>query len=736
MGSRVAYAAGMGGLGGAVFATVDAVAVVICGHRIPWIMPPLLYAGYLLLGTTGGAVTVLLSMLWRPRAGSAACEDLCGQIRLGCLTFCVGICAAVFAERMFNGWEESFGRSLSGVAIGILLSGLLTGSFLVAWPGRLTVSRGGFAWSTAFLSLFCLLWAPFSELYDAPMLSGASVLANVGYMVAATFVYFSGLWVARRLRRLASVDSVGGCLKATGVLTLIGLAASLCVLWVTARTPIDLTDARRTLAAKGAARGTPNVILIVMDTVRDDHLFVYGYPKETTPNVDAFAHESVCYAQAVAPSSYTLSSHASMFTGSLPSAHGAHRHLRHPEVNDGRAPHPLPEHAVTLAEVLLEHGYETAAVVGNTVLLDRAFGLAQGFLYYDDRSRSALATASPDVFSPALWLCNLYQQFAGRSDRTWRDAAGVNESVLDWLDRRSGAPFFLFINYMDPHAPYGMHPEYVGRLASQGGPERSPDAVGWSFQGSALRGRNVPPPDEGKAFSDERLARLLDGTAEGKPDLHEAVNRYDCEIAFTDAQIGLLFDALKARGVYDDSLIIVTSDHGEAFGEHGHLEHSNSVYEEEVRVPLLIRYPGGRERGIRDGWLSLIALKPMILDYLGIGRGPDEEVVTEAVIAEMHFAELRNDREGQWVTRAMYTADGVKVITAPRPDGVTEVYDLMADPHETQSLLVEKSQLARFAENWFDGWELGLAARRATRASTVVLDEDQLRQLRSLGYID
>jgi hypothetical protein len=102
----------------------------------------------------------------------------------------------------------------------------------------------------------------------------------------------------------------------------------------------------------------------------------------------------------------------------------------------------------------------------------------------------------------------------------------------------------------------------------------------------------------------------------------------------------------------------------------------------------------------------------------------------------MHFAERRNDRQRQWVTRAMYTSDGVKVVTAPTPDGITEIYDLIADPHETRSLLGEKSQLARSAEDWFADWEAGLSARRATRASTVVLDEDQLRQLRSLGYID
>ncbi|UCF32835.1 MAG: sulfatase-like hydrolase/transferase [Phycisphaerales bacterium] len=719
-----------------MFATVDAVAVVICGHRIPWIMLPLLYAGYLVLGMIGGGATVLLSILWRPRTGSAGREDVCGQIRLGCLVVYVSICAAVFAERMVNGWEESFGRSVSGVAVGILVSGVLTGSFLVAWPGRLTISPGGFAWSTAFLALFCLLWVPFSELYDAPMLSMVSVLASAGYVLGAAFVYSLGLWIARRLPRLASVERVAGCLKTTGVLTLIGLATSICALWLTARAPIDLADARRTFAAQGTARGMPNVILIVMDTVRDDHLSVYGYPRKTTPNVDAFAHESVCYAQAVAPSSYTLSSHASMFTGLLPSEHGAHRHLRDPEVNDGRAPYPLPGDAVTLAEVLLENGYETVAVVGNTVLLDRAFGLAQGFLYYDDRSRSASATASPDVFSPALWLCSLYQQIAGRSGRTWRDAAAVNDSVLNWLDRRSGAPFFLFINYMDPHGPYGMHPECARQLASKGGAEQSPELAGSGFQHCALRGHSVPRPDDAKAFSDERLARLFDGSTEGKPDLHQAVHRYDCEIAFTDAQIGFLFDELKARSVYDDSLIIVTSDHGEAFGEHGHLEHSNSVYEEEVRVPLLVRYPGGCERGIRDGWISLTALMPIILDHLGIKGGPDEAVVAKEVIAEMHFAELRNDREGQWVTRAMYTADGVKVVTAPTPDGITEVYDLVADPYETRSLLGEKSQLARSAEDWFDEWEAGLSARRATQASTIVLDEDQLRQLRSLGYID
>lgn len=215
---------------------------------------------------------------------------------------------------------------------------------------------------------------------------------------------------------------------------------------------------------------------------------------------------------------------------------------------------------------------------------------------------------------------------------------------------------------------------------------------------------------------------------------------YDSEIAFTDVHIGRLFDKLKTKGRYDSSFIIVTSDHGEAFGEHGHLQHSHSVYEEEIRVPFLVRYPGGQVRGRREGWVSLVEIMPIILTQLGIDSEPGmhspQRQQGKPVIAEMHFAELRRDRNEQWVTRAVYTGDDFKVITVPTRDGGTEVYDLAHSPCETQNLVIGHEQLARWAEGWLKDWVAEAQAHGGTRLHGIALDDDTLRQLRSFGYID
>ncbi|NIR25491.1 MAG: sulfatase-like hydrolase/transferase, partial [Gammaproteobacteria bacterium] len=284
----------------------------------------------------------------------------------------------------------------------------------------------------------------------------------------------------------------------------------------------------------------PNLILVTMDTVRADHTSAYGYYRETTPTLEGLAAESTLYLNAIAPGDMTLSTHASIFTGLPVNWHGAHYSYQNP------GGQPLAEGFNTLAEMLARNGYFTAGVVANHGYLGHWFQLDQGFDYYDERAPISFFPETPmGVLREALrrvltiWF---HPSFLTTIYRTAEEIHTETLKLIEELHKRN-RPWFLFLNYMDAHTPYQPPPPFDTRF-----------------------------PGKNRLFTWPRYLEIKKKLLrqEYKLTLKEKqhlVSQYDGGIAYQDHYLGMLLDELIKRGLYEDSLIIVTSDHGEAFGE-------------------------------------------------------------------------------------------------------------------------------------------------------------------------
>jgi len=305
----------------------------------------------------------------------------------------------------------------------------------------------------------------------------------------------------------------------------------------------------------------PNVLLITLDTLRADHLSSYGYARKTTPNLDRLAERGVLFEFAFANSSWTLPAHASLLTGRLPSEHGA----------DWRS--PMDAGIPTLAETFSAAGYRTGGFVANNLYLGQEWGLARGFSRYeahgsallDDLQRTVLGTKMLKVILPRLG----YLDIPGR-----KRAGTVNQEFFDWLDGFQGWPFFAFLNYLDVHDPYVTLDPYHSKFSSD---VTHGEAINFQFQAHAFRRKHD--------LSSQDVTREING--------------YDGCLAYLDAEVGALLSELERRGLAKNTLVIVTSDHGEAFGNHDLFGHGNSLYLETLHVPLILVWPGKVPAGAR-----------------------------------------------------------------------------------------------------------------------------------------
>jgi arylsulfatase A-like enzyme len=335
--------------------------------------------------------------------------------------------------------------------------------------------------------------------------------------------------------------------------------------------------------AHGPAR---RVILITCDTLRSDRLGTYGYPLPTSPNVDAFARESVVFDKAYSTAPWTVPALCALHTGKLPDELGV----------PGGNRFPLPSQAVTLAELARDGGYATAAIVSNWVIRrpdpSRGdVGLPQGFQTYDDEmtvketNRDLYERIAPDTAATAVrWLDDAKQ--AGR-------------------DR-----FFLWVHFQDPHGPY-----------------RPPADVAKRFERPMTNEPNVPIGVTNKGNG--QLPHYQVENGETRPEAYRI--RYDGEIAYFDAGFGRLVDEIRKLGWLEDSLLVFTADHGESLGEHGYwFCHGENLYNEEVRVPLAIHFPLGAkhvagvasDRGERvKDLVGHLDLWPTVLEALGLEGG-------------------------------------------------------------------------------------------------------------------
>ena len=333
-------------------------------------------------------------------------------------------------------------------------------------------------------------------------------------------------------------------------------------------------------SAASAPLRPPNVLLIIVDTLRADHLTEYGYSRATSPNSSALAKRGVLFEDAIATAPWTLPSHASMMTGLYPTEHGA---------VDLQS--PLSSGFVTIGEALEQRGYTTAAFSANSGLFSRRFGFGRGFMHFNDYGNTAyrvLQTPLALKVQKTLAFMGLQRDIPGR-----QSAAEVNTHALLWLDRYPHQPFFVTLNYFDVHFPYLPPPGFANRFSS----------------GKAL-------PQAG-ADVDAWLHSL-------KPaEVQQEKDAYDSAIAYVDAQLGVLMGELQRRQFLENTIIVFTSDHGEGLGEHGFMNHGNSLYRELIHVPLIIVDPGKMQAGLRVTQpIGLAALPATLLAMVDTRSNP------------------------------------------------------------------------------------------------------------------
>ena len=437
--------------------------------------------------------------------------------------------------------------------------------------------------------------------------------------------------------------------------------------------------------APTSTRGSapPNVVVITLDTVRRDHMGCYGYGRPTTPRMDDLAGKGTLYTRAYCSSSWTIPTHASLFTGRNPFEHGAHA-FDVPE-GTGNNVNPLPETAITLAEILRGRGYATCAMVSNQAYLSRRWQINQGFdAYY-------------------------VQPVIGRL---------LNNRVLAWVSANHNRPFFLFVNYMDAHRPYNTEPVP--------GTNWAPVAGGESALLDSLY--NAVMPDTGAVPAD--LVKNI-------------VDQYDMAVANVDAAAGQVVDRLRQLGIYDNTVIVVVSDHGEFFGEHHLVEHSKDLYEEALAAALIVKGAGQLE-GATDGRLvSSTDVPGLILEHFPETWAGEKAQFPDLpgnheVVAELYYSRIRDLFNPIWGHR--FSRIRTVIIDWPfkfisSSDGRNELYDLSADPREAVDLTDERADISADLEARLLAFFAG-RIRSGERVEQIPLTEDEIRRLNSLGYIE
>jgi arylsulfatase A-like enzyme len=460
-------------------------------------------------------------------------------------------------------------------------------------------------------------------------------------------------------------------------------------------------------AVRGPAR---HVIFISMDTARADHFGFMGSVTAETPRLDALAEESIVFTNYMTVVPTTLASHVSLLTGKYPHHHGTPRNGF--MVNTGNE---------MLTEILAEAGFHTAGFAGS-FSLDSRFDFAQGFIHYDQEFDVLVGDAG--------------------ADQNQRSAAAVTDAVIEHLDElESPDHVFLFVHYFDPHRPYSA-PEPFD--VAEPGDEELP---------------SIPDLKRDEALSESRKLACA----------RRYEQKYRAEITYMDHHIGRLLDDLRRRGILDEAILVVTSDHGESLWEHGEeFDHGYGVYESTVHSVCMVRLPDAGSGGTRmDGAAASIDVFPTVLDYLGL---PVPESVDGEAIAlaepgggagvrtrggapgegsspggRVRFSQATKPWRGletdpRWtnILKARCVREGrMKYVQTPYR-GTEELYDVVADPAETTNLLVaptpEQREIARRLGAELERWMASAAPLPSRFESSQT--EETIERLRSLGYLN
>jgi arylsulfatase A-like enzyme len=608
-------------------------------------------AGGMLAGALVGAVEAVVASL--SRAGGTTLPPVgWAVIVYGLVGALGGLGAGVVAMVLRTG---AFGLALGGVAAGL--------GFVV---GRFRVIRDVF-----------LEQAPHGLV---PTLVQVAALAAVIAIAVA-------VW-----RALRGADERRAVLTRPGVVAV--LIAVIGVGWTLAARAVSHESTPAAPTAGAAPAGAPNVILIVVDTLRADHLSCYGYDAVKSPHIDALAADGTRYARMFSQASWTRPSIATILTGLYPSSHGA---VHKADV--------LSDRVETLAEELTKGGYYSVGFPNN-INVSPAFGFGQGFAEYHYLAPDLFFHADEAAAELTLYsgLRLVRERFFARYvdvNFYYRPAEYVVARVQSWLDGPTAKrkPFFLFLHFMDPHDPYMVHPF---------------NGVGYA---------RVAMPNPSPAMADTLR------------------QTYDGEIAYLDEHVGDLVAELKRRGVYDDALIVFTADHGEEFHEHDGWWHGTTLYDEQIGVPLIVKPPRGGQGRVVDELVTSLDIAPTVLRAGGLA--PPATMQGHVLPLDAGAAPARDsvfaeeDFEGN-VLQAVRTRTW-KFINAnpgnPRGLAPEALYDVATDPRETKNVVADQPT-EREEMRAALGRGVLVAKEHAGRGAQTDVDAATRQRLEALGYVD
>lgn len=425
-------------------------------------------------------------------------------------------------------------------------------------------------------------------------------------------------------------------IRSRRVFTIMGLVILIALIVVSTISWISNTAVSQ---AKARDEILPHIIFVVVDSLRADHVSSYGYMRETTPKLDAkVADEGVLFTDVTAASSWTNPSNGAMLTSHTPSSI---------DTIWSDIDRSIPEDEILLAEYLHDAGYKTAGFVSNYWLRSR-FGYDQGFDVYE-----------------------------GTSGEHTQRAFAINDLATDWIDsnkndlQSSGQPLFLFLYYLDPHTWYDPPPPYDALYDNTYTGTLTTAVFG---NGEEVVAGNIVPTER---------------------DVEHLLALYDGEITHWDFYLGQMLDYLQTNGLLENSIVVVTSDHGEMFGEHGKWVHGNSLYEEVIRIPLLFRYPDVLTAGqVLTAPVHMMDIMPTLLDMVGSPVPDDMQGQSllplmqggQAPLSRPIFSEMAGERDPNsipyWIAphTNLYSIkqDGWKLIHAEQAQEAGELYEVQS----------------------------------------------------------
>jgi arylsulfatase A-like enzyme len=430
-----------------------------------------------------------------------------------------------------------------------------------------------------------------------------------------------------------------------------------------------------------------NIVLITIDALRADHLSCYGYERKTSPNIDWIAEKGIIFKNAIAPSSWTAPSMASLFTSLYPINHGVIHGICYVHNKTIYNQEVFSSELTTLAEILQAHGYTTFGVASNLHLSGK-FGFAKGFNYFK---------------------C-----------LPWDPAQSVNKIVYSWEKYiKKSDKFFLWVHYFDPHHAYHARSPWIEQY--------TPKAL--------TRKLNLT------SKSSSELTKLIPTFKKDPQALSNLIALYDSEINYVDSYLGKL---IRKFGLNKNTLIIITADHGEGFLDHSQLGHGNNLYHETIHIPLIIKLPYSSKKEIVDKQVNLIDIMPTILHILNID--PPEQTLGKSILKKEGLSlwlkkMLLINGAPDSTFSELDTKHILKTIMTPKwkyiynyKDKTEQLYNIKSDPQEIDNLTNKKTELCKQLKEQLFDW-VSTAKKYPTKKQHFKLSPEEKEKLKGLGYI-